>query len=137
MTGNKILVVEDDPNLLSTLKYNLQKEGYGVATAADSAEAIETAQREKPELIILGVMLPKMSGFDACRILRREMTIPILMLTAKAEEIDKIVGLEIGADDYMTKPSSMRELIACVGAMLRRVRMAELPPKRVLSVVWG
>ena len=128
MTGNKILVVEDDPNLLSTLKYNLQKEGYGVATAADGAEAIETARREKPELIILDIMLPKMSGFDVCRILRREMTIPILILTAKAEEIDKIVGLEIGADDYMTKPFSMRELIARVGAMLRRVRMAELSP---------
>ena len=128
MTDSKILVVEDDPNLLSTLKYNLQKEGYGVATAADGAEAIETARREKPELIILDIMLPKMSGFDVCRILRREMTIPILMLTAKAEEIDKIVGLEIGADDYMTKPFSMRELIARVGAMLRRVRMAELSP---------
>jgi len=128
MTDGKILVVEDDPNLLSTLKYNLQKEGYGVATAADGAEAIETARREKPELIILDVMLPKMSGFDVCRILRREMIIPILMLTAKAEEVDKIVGLEIGADDYMTKPFSMRELIARVGAMLRRVRMAELSP---------
>ena len=128
MTDSKILVVEDDPNLLSTLKYNLQKEGYGVATAADGAEAIETARREKPALVILDLMLPKMSGFEVCRILRKDMTIPILMLTAKVEEIDKIVGLEIGADDYMTKPFSMRELIARVHAMLRRVQMAEQSP---------
>ena len=128
MTGNKILVVEDDPNLLSALKYNLQKEGYGVATAADGAEAIETARREKPDLVILDLMLPKMSGFEVCRILRKDMIVPILMLTAKAEETDKIVGLEIGADDYMTKPFSMRELIARVRAMLRRAKMTEPVP---------
>lgn len=128
MTGNKILVVEDDLNLLSALKYNLQKDGYDVTTAIDGTEAVETTRREKPELIILDVMLPKMNGFEVCRILRKDMTVPILMLTAKAEEIDKIVGLEIGADDYMTKPFSMRELIARVRAMLRRVKMAELSP---------
>jgi len=128
MTGNKILVVEDDLNLLSALKYNLQKEGYDVTTAADGAEAIETARMEKPDLVILDVMLPRMSGFEVCRILRKEMTVPILMLTAKAEETDKIVGLEIGADDYVTKPFSMRELLARVGAMLRRAKMTELPP---------
>ena len=127
MTGNKILVVEDDLNLLSTLKYNLQKEGYDVATAADGAEAIETARRENPDLVILDLMLPKMSGFEVCRVLRKDMTVPVLMLTAKAEETDKIVGLEIGADDYMTKPFSMRELVARVRAMLRRVEMMELP----------
>ena len=128
MTGSKILVVEDDPNLLGALKYNLQKEGYGVATAADGAEAIETARREKPDLVILDLMLPKMSGFEVCRILRKDMTVPIFMLTAKAEETDRIVGLEIGADDYMTKPFSMRELIARVRAMLRRVKMTEQSP---------
>ena len=128
MSENKILIVEDDTNLLATLRYNLQKDGYDVTTAIDGAEAVETAQREKPELIILDLMLPKMSGFDVCRILRREMTIPILMLTAKAEEIDKIVGLEIGADDYMTKPFSMRELLARVRAMFRRVKMTEQSP---------
>ena len=127
MTGNKILVVEDDLNLLSTLKYNLQKEGYDVATSADGAEAIETARRENPDLVILDLMLPKMSGFEVCRVLRKDMTVPVLMLTAKAEETDKIVGLEIGADDYMTKPFSMRELVARVRAMLRRVEMMELP----------
>jgi two-component system OmpR family response regulator len=127
-SDNKILIVEDDTNLLITLKYNLQKDGYNVATAIDGAEAVETARREKPDLIILDVMLPKMNGFEVCRILRKEMIVPILMLTAKAEETDKIVGLEIGADDYMTKPFSMRELLARVRAMLRRAKMAEVAP---------
>ena len=120
MATAKILIVEDDPNLLETIKYNLQKESYKVLTATDGEQAIEVARREKPDLIILDIMLPKISGFEVCRILRKEMTVPILMLTAKVEEIDKIVGLEIGADDYMTKPFSMRELLARVGALLRR-----------------
>jgi DNA-binding response OmpR family regulator len=80
--------------------------------ATDGAQALGLARREKPELIVLDIMLPKMSGFEVCRILRKEMTVPILMLTAKTEEVDKVVGLEIGADDYMTKPFSMRELLA-------------------------
>ena len=123
MDKDKILIVEDDANLLATLKYNLQKDGYDVVTAVDGAEAIETARKEKPNLIILDVMLPTINGFEVCRVLRKEMTVPILMLTAKAEEMDKVVGLEIGADDYMTKPFSMRELLARVRAMLRRTRM--------------
>ena len=130
MSGNKILVVEDDPILLSTIKYNLRKEGYDVATAVDGVEAVATARREKPDLVMLDLMLPKMSGFEVCSILRRDMTVPIFMLTAKAEETDKIVGLEIGADDYMTKPFSMRELIARVRAILRRVKMAEQSPAK-------
>jgi two-component system OmpR family response regulator len=126
--NNKILIVEDDHNLLTTLKYNLQKDGYDVTTAIDGAEAVETARKEKPDLIILDVMLPKINGFEVCRILRKEMIVPILMLTAKTEETDKIVGLEIGADDYMTKPFSMRELLARVRAMLRRATMrAQVP----------
>ena len=128
MAFAKILIVEDDQNLLATLKYNLLKESYDVITAVDGAQAVETARSEKPELIVLDVMLPKMSGFEVCRILRKEMTVPILMLTAKTEEVDKIVGLEIGADDYMTKPFSMRELLARVRAMLRRVDMSKLQP---------
>ena len=123
--AEKILVVEDDVNLLETLKYNLRKEGYDVATASDGEQALEVARREKPDLLILDIMLPKMSGFEVCRILRKEMTVPILMLTAKANEMDKIVGLEIGADDYMTKPFSMRELLARVRAMLRRSKITE------------
>jgi two-component system OmpR family response regulator len=128
VTSSKILVVEDDRNLLDTLKYNFRKEGYGVATAADGAEALDVARREKPDVIILDIMLPKLSGFEVCRILRKEMATPILMLTAKDEEIDKVVGLEIGADDYMTKPFSMRELLARVGAMLRRSKMTDMQP---------
>jgi two-component system OmpR family response regulator len=127
MADNKILVVEDDPNLLETLKYNLRKDGYDVVTASDGEQAIEVARGEKPNLLILDIMLPKMNGFEVCRILRQEMIVPILMLTAKADETDKIVGLEIGADDYMTKPFSIRELLARARAMLRRAKMAEAP----------
>ncbi len=129
LTSDKILIVEDDRNLLDTLKYNLRKEGYEVITAIDGAEALNVARKEKPALIILDIMLPKISGFEVCRILRKEMTVPILMLTAKAEETDKIVGLEIGADDYMTKPFSLRELLARLRAMLRRAKMVETQPE--------
>ncbi len=122
---NTVLVVEDDRNLLDTLRYNLKKEGYDVLTAADGTAAVDIARREKPDLVVLDVMLPEMSGFDVCRILRKEMTVPILMLTAKVEETDKVVGLEIGADDYVTKPFSVRELLARVKAMLRRAGMAQ------------
>jgi DNA-binding response OmpR family regulator len=124
MADDKVLVVEDNPNLLETLKYNLRKESYDVITATDGEQAIVVARREKPDFVVLDIMLPKMSGFEVCRILRKEMTVPILMLTGKADETDKIVGLEIGADDYMTKPFSMRELMARVRAMLRRTKMA-------------
>ena len=120
MVGSKILIVEDDQTLLDVLKYNLTKEGFHVVTASDGIQALEIARGEKPQLIVLDIMLPQLNGFEVCRILRQEMTVPMLMLTAKTEEIDKVVGLEIGADDYMTKPFSMREFIARVRAMLRR-----------------
>ena len=123
MASAKILIVEDDANLLATLKYNLSRESYDVVTAIDGAQALEVAHKEKPDLIILDIMLPELSGYEVCRILRKEMIVPVLMLTAKTEEIDKVVGLEIGADDYMTKPFSMRELLARVRAMLRRATM--------------
>ena len=118
MTGNKILVVEDDETLRTMLEYNLVKEGYTVLSSADGLDAVEKARREKPELIVLDVMLPKLDGLEVCRILRKEMIVPILMLTARAEEIDKVLGLEVGGDDYMTKPFSMRELLARVRAMI-------------------
>jgi two-component system OmpR family response regulator len=124
MTSVKILIVEDDSNLLAALKYNLSHEGYEVVTAIDGAEALEVARKDKPDLIVLDIMLPKLNGYEVCRILRKDMVVPILMLTAKTEEVDKIVGLEIGADDYMTKPFSMRELLARVRAMLRRAEMS-------------
>ncbi len=123
MAYSKVLIVEDDKTLLSVLEYNLAKEGYNVVSATDGVEALEIARKEKPDLIILDIMLPKMSGFEVCRILRKEMTAPILMLTAKDDEIDKIAGLDLGADDYMTKPFSMRELLARARAMLRRAEM--------------
>jgi len=123
MADSKILIVEDDQNLMATLKYNLLKEGYSVVTVNDGAQAVEIARSQKPDLIVLDVMLPILSGFEVCRILRKDMSVPILMLTAKTEEVDKIVGLEIGADDYMTKPFSMRELLARLRAMLRRAGM--------------
>lgn len=121
--AEKILIVEDEVSLQETLSYNLRKQGYEVETVGDGPSALEAARRLKPELILLDIMLPGMDGFDVCRILRNEMSTPVLMLTARDDEIDRVVGLEVGADDYLTKPFSMRELIARVKAMLRRVRI--------------
>jgi two-component system, OmpR family, response regulator len=120
MANQKILIVEDDTTLLDVLKYNLEKEGFEVVTAGDGVKALEEVRTEQPSMIILDIMLPNMDGYEVCRIVRSEMTVPILMLTAKAGEIDKVVGLEIGADDYMTKPFSTRELMARIRALLRR-----------------
>ncbi|MFC1998648.1 response regulator [Chloroflexota bacterium] len=125
MADRKILVVEDDATLLEVLKYNLIQEGYNVLTATDGTQAVESAEQNHPDILILDIMLPKMDGLEVCRVIRREMTMPIIMLTAKTEEIDKVVGLEVGADDYMTKPFSMREFLARVKAMLRRMDMIE------------
>jgi len=112
----KVLVVDDDNNLLSVLKYNLEKDGL---------KALDIARREKPDLILLDIMLPGLNGLEICRILRKEMSVPILVLSAKTEEIDKVVGLEVGADDYLTKPFSTRELMARIRAMLRRFNWSE------------
>ena len=120
---DRILVVEDDLTLLETLEYNLAGEGYEVITAADGLTAVEVAREGQPDLIVLDLMLPRLDGFEVCRILRRETNVPILMLTARADEVDRVVGLEVGADDYLTKPFSMRELLARVKALLRRVRL--------------
>lgn len=127
MSQDKILVVEDDNTLREVLKYNLQKEGYEVVEAADGEVALETAQKSHPNLVILDLMLPVMSGLDVCRILRVGSNIPIIMLTAKAEEIDKVVGLELGADDYITKPFSIRELLTRIKVVLRRTSRAKQP----------
>jgi two-component system OmpR family response regulator len=128
MKEKTILIVEDDKPLLDVLKYQLGKEGYNVVTALDGSQGLEVARSSRPDVILLDIMLPKMDGFEVCRVLRKEMTVPILMLTAKDSEIDKIVGLEIGADDYLTKPFSMRELVARIRAMLRRSEMVETKP---------
>lgn len=121
-----VLVVEDEENLLAALKYNLEVEGYDVLTATDGAAGLEAARSASPDLILLDVMLPEMDGLEVCRVLRRENDVPVLMLTAKGEEIDRVVGLELGADDYVVKPFSMRELMARVKAMLRRPRKSSL-----------
>jgi DNA-binding response OmpR family regulator len=118
-----ILVVEDEPSLQETLVYNLKKEGYAVEAVGDGREALDMARKLKPDLIVLDLMLPGIDGFEVTRILRKEMTTSILMLTARDDEIDRVVGLEVGADDYLTKPFSMRELMARVKAQLRRVRL--------------
>lgn len=119
----KILVVDDEISLQETLDYNLKKQGYDVVTTGDGMEAISLAREVKPDLIILDIMLPGLDGFEVCRILRQEMSTPVLMLTARDDEIDRVVGLEVGADDYLAKPFSMRELGARVKAILRRVRL--------------
>ncbi len=121
--SEKILVVEDEPALQETLAYNLSRSGYQVETAGDGKAALEAARRMKPDLIVLDIMLPILDGFEVCRILRQEMNVPILMLTARDEEIDRVIGLEMGADDYITKPFSMREFLARIKAHLRRVRI--------------
>jgi DNA-binding response OmpR family regulator len=125
----RILVVDDEPNLLHSVAYSLRKEGHEVVTADDGEEALDKAGSDKPDVIVLDVMLPGLDGFEVCRRLRATSTVPILMLTAKDSEIDRVVGLEIGADDYLTKPFSMRELMARVKAMLRRVGMVQSPPE--------
>jgi DNA-binding response OmpR family regulator len=118
-----VLVVEDEKALRETLAYSLKKEGYQVQTAADGRLAVEVARQSQPDLVILDIMLPGQDGFEVCRILRRETSIPIIMLTARDDEIDRVVGLEVGADDYLAKPFSMRELLARVKAQLRRSRL--------------
>ncbi|PKO07412.1 MAG: DNA-binding response regulator [Chloroflexi bacterium HGW-Chloroflexi-3] len=119
----KILIVEDEISLQETLAYNLKKQGYDVVIAGDGPSALESVRSSKPDLILLDIMLPGMDGFEVCRKLRSEVSTPVLMLTARDDEIDRVVGLEVGADDYLTKPFSMRELIARVKAMLRRVKI--------------
>ena len=120
-----VLVVEDETALRETLAYNLKKEGYQVEAVGDGRLALDSARRLQPALIVLDIMLPGLDGFEVCRILRKEMTTPILMLTARDDEIDRVVGLEVGADDYLTKPFSMRELMARVKAQLRRARLIQ------------
>ena len=120
--SEKILVVDDEKNMVEIIKYSLEKAGYQVSEAYDGKEAIDKARSFKPDLIILDVMLPVVDGYEVCKRLSTEMQMPIIMLTAKDEEIDKVLGLELGADDYLTKPFSPRELVARVRAHLRRYK---------------
>lgn len=121
----KVLVVEDDPAIRDALSYNLGREGYEVKAVGDGVAALEAARTSTPDVVVLDLMLPELDGFDVTRTLRKESNVPILMLTARDDEIDRVLGLELGADDYLTKPFSMRELLARVKAMLRRVRLAK------------
>lgn len=119
----KVLIVEDEQSLQETLVYNLTKEGYKVEAVGDGNVALDIARKMRPDLIVMDIMLPGLDGFEITRIIRQEMNVPILVLTARDDEIDRVLGLEIGADDYLTKPFSMRELIARIKAQLRRVRL--------------
>jgi two-component system response regulator RegX3 len=118
--GTRILVVEDEETLADSIRYNLEREGFAVSLAADGRHAIERFRDDRPALVILDLMLPEASGLDVCRLIRAESDVPIIMVTAKDSEADKVAGLELGADDYVTKPFSVRELISRVRAHLRR-----------------
>ena len=126
MSDISVLIVEDEENILKSLKYNLEKNGYRVITASDGEQCIELNRELSPDIIILDIMLPKLDGLEACRIIRQESDVPIIMLTAKVEEIDRVVGLELGADDYVTKPFYMREIIARVRSLLKRNKRIQL-----------
>jgi two-component system response regulator RegX3 len=121
--STRILVVEDEESLADTVRYNLEREGYAVAVAADGRRALERFRHETPSLVILDLMLPEISGLDVCRQIRQISNVPIIMVTAKDSEADKVSGLELGADDYVTKPFSVRELVSRVRAHLRREEM--------------
>ena len=130
---NTILIVDDEPKIVRLARDYLEKNGFRVIAAADGQSALTTARREKPDLIILDLMLPIMDGREVCKILRRESDVPVIMLTALAEEVDQVTGLEIGADDYITKPFSPRALVARVRAMLRRTR-GEIKPPTIIRI---
>jgi DNA-binding response OmpR family regulator len=129
--SGRVLVVEDDEGIREMLKYNLVTAGFMVQEAADGAAGLRTARTSRPDLILLDLMHPGMSGFDFCRALRKSSRVPIIMITAKDAEVDKIVGLELGADDYITKPFSIREVLARVNAVLRRAQPEANEPKSI------
>src|SRR5438132_1441327 len=120
--NDRILIVEDDDGIRETLKYNLEAAGYWVTEARDGPSGLRVARTARPDLVLLDLMLPGMSGMDFCRVLRQSNRVPIIMVTAKDSEVDKVVGLELGADDYLTKPFSVREVLARVNAVIRRSR---------------
>ena len=129
-----ILIVDDEKPIVDILVYNLQKEGYNTLEASDGISAIDIALEKKPDLILLDIMLPKMDGLAVCKRIRLSLNVPILMLTAKDEEIDKILGLEMGADDYITKPFSVRELMARIKANLRKSEAINVPNEEDITV---
>lgn len=134
---NKILIVEDEKAIVDILKFHLTKSGYTVLVAYDGVEAVETAEREQPDLILLDIMIPKMNGFEVCNKLRSIMITPIIMLTAREDVTDKILGLSLGADDYISKPFNIREVLARVDANLRRVGMQNTDAVEKQITVFG
>ena len=133
-TGMKVLVVDDEMPIVEAVAYNLRKEGFQTATAGNAEQCMESFRTFQPDLIVLDVMLPSASGFDICRALRKHSNVPIIMLTARADEMDRVVGLELGADDYIVKPFSMRELLARVKTILRRAgNTPEAAPERPIQ----
>ena len=132
--SKKILVVDDEPQIVKVVKAYLEQSGFQVVTAADGSTALATFQREKPDFMILDLSLPGMDGLDVCRAVRHVSNIPILMLTARVEEADKLVGLELGADDYVVKPFSPREVVARVRTILRRAAAVDLPKPELIQV---
>ncbi|HEM62373.1 MAG TPA: response regulator transcription factor [Chloroflexi bacterium] len=128
---SRVLVVDDDPGIVKLVRAYLEQAGFGVLTAHDGKKALQIARNDKPDLVILDLMLPEMDGWDVCRALRKESDVPIIMLTARVEESDKLIGLELGADDYVTKPFSPRELVARVRSVLRRAEGRPSVPERI------
>ena len=131
-SAGKILLVEDEESLAESIRYSLEREGFTVSVAGNGRSAIERFRADDPDLIVLDLMLPELPGLDVCRMIRQESTVPIVMVTAKDSEADKVTGLELGADDYVTKPFSVRELVSRVRAHLRRVRMQPVPERQEL-----
>jgi DNA-binding response OmpR family regulator len=135
MSGETILIVDDEPTIVEVVELYLQREGFKVLTAADGAAALNVVRQQRPDLIVLDLMLPGISGLELTREIRTAGTLPIIMLTARGEETDRVVGLELGADDYVTKPFSPRELVARVKAVLRRTQPPVAAPERAASNV--
>ena len=133
--AKKVLVVDDEQSIIDVLVYNLKKEGYETIEATDGAAAVNMALEQKPDLMLLDIMLPKLDGLSVCKRVKNYLNIPILMLTAKDAEIDKIVGLELGADDYITKPFSVRELMARVKANLRKNEVSNVPKEALIDII--
>lgn len=134
----KILIVDDEKNIVDIIAFNLKKEGYNILRAGDGAEGVRLTMEENPDLILLDIMMPKMDGYEACKKIREKKNTPIIMLTARAEELDKVLGLELGADDYVTKPFGVRELMARVKANLRRqIVQEETIPDETEGMVFG
>ena len=131
MAKGTVLVVEDEPKITELLELYLERDGYQVTIASNGASALEMFRRQAPDLVLLDINLPEVDGLEVCRQLRRESSVPVIMLTARDEEADKLVGLELGADDYVTKPFSPREVVARVRAVLRRISPAQLPQEAI------